>query len=158
MYLNNKQIIQLLTPFLVAFILFYFQDDILTAMRKKLPHHTATDINTNLNIEATQYLQISKDKDIYNSIIQKANKRKQAALWLCKNFIYKKKSLQSNIKEEKIYTWKLEAVFPKYNMAIINTQFVHTNSIINKAKVVKITFDGVLLKTTKGLQWVHLFR
>jgi len=91
MYLNNKQIIQLLTPFLVAFILFYFQDDILAIMHKKLPHHAEIAINTTSNMEANQYLQISEDKDIYNSIIQKISKRKKATLWLCKNFIYRKK-------------------------------------------------------------------
>jgi len=160
MYLSSKQILQLAMPVLLAVGLLYFQDEILTFMHEKLPQHTMNK-NHSINKEADMYLRLNKDMNLYNDIEKSVKKRKDSVLWISKNFIYnKKKSLQSGTKihkSAKKYIWKLQAVFPKHDMAIMNAQFVHTNSIINNAKVIKIRFDSVLLKTSKGLQWVYLF-
>lgn len=160
MYLSNKQILQLAIPLLLAGILLYFQDAILAVMHEQFPQHK---INKNHTIgeEANIYLKINKDMSLYNTIEKNVKMREVSSIWVSKDFIYKnKKRLQSDTKIQKKqekHIWKIEAVFPKHDMAIINAQFVHTNSIINDAKVIKITFDSVLLKTSKGLQWVHLF-
>lgn len=156
MHLNKKQILQLFTPILVAFVLFFFQDEILAFMHKKLPQYKIN-INTDMNQKADKYLQISKDKDKYDIIIKNIKEREDSTLWISKNFIYKNKNRKKIEKNRKKYTWNLQAVFPQHNMAIINAKFVHKNSVINKAKVIKIKFDSVLLKTSKGLLWVHLF-
>ncbi len=159
MYLSNKQMLQLAMPILLAVVLLYFQDEILTFMHEKLPQHTMNK-DHRINEKANIYLRLNRDMNIYNDIEKNVKERKISSVWISKNFIYKKKKLQSDTKiqkKTKKYIWKLEAVFPKHDMAIINTQFVHTNSVINKAKVIKIKFDSVLLKTSKGLQWVYLF-
>ena len=159
MYLSNKQMLQLAIPILLAVVLLYFQDEILTFMHEKLPQHTMNK-NHSINEEADTYLRLSRDMNLYNDIENNVKERKIASVWISKNFIYEKKELQSDTKIQKNikkYIWKLEAVFPKHDMAIINAQFVHTNSVINQATVIKIKFDSVLLKTNKGLQWVHLF-
>lgn len=149
--------IQLAMPLLFATVLLYLQDEIMTLMHEELPQHEAGKI---LSEEVNMYLRINNDMDIYNTIEKKVKTREASFVWVDKNFIYKKKALKSVVKTKnkiKKYAWKLEAVFPKHNMAIINAQFVHTNSTINSAKVIKIKFDSVLLKTSKGLRWVHLF-
>ena len=157
MYLSNKQMIQLAVPALLAVALLYFQDEILTLMHEELPQHKVGKI---LSEEVNIYLRINRDINLYNTIEKKVKKRELSSAWLSKNFLYKKKSFKSEMKTQKKvkkYTWRLDAVFPKHDMAIMNAQFVHSNSIINNAKVIKIKFDSVLLKTSKGLRWVHLF-
>jgi len=157
MYLNNKQIIQLLTPFLLGIVLLFFQDEIVTFMHAKLP--TVKRISNNdFHNNVIEYLQIDQDMHIYNDVINKVKERKKSFQWITGNVLYQKQLAQSenkSVTEKQL--WHLEAVFPKHNMAIMNSQFVHKGSVINKAKIMQIKFDSVLLKTKKGLKWVHLF-
>ena len=159
MYLNNKQIIQLLTPFLLGIVLLFFQDEIVTFMHAKLPMVKSirnTDFHKNVN----EYLRIDQDIHTYNDVVNKVKERKKSFQWITGNVLYQKQLTQSekktDIREHK-QPWNLEAVFPKHDMAIINSQFVHKGSVINKAKIMQIKFDSVLLKTKKGLKWVYLF-
>lgn len=159
MFLSNKQIIQLLTPVLLGIILLFFQDEILTLMHSKFPK-TQSISNKNFHKNINEYLRIDKDMQTYNNTFKNIKERKNSLKWITGNVLYQKQLTQSenkaNISEHKQF-WNLEAVFPKHDMAIINSQFVHKGSIINKAKIIQIKFDSVLLKTNKGLKWVHLF-
>jgi len=159
MYLNNKQIIQLLTPFLLGIVLLFFQDEIVTFMHAKLP--TVKSIrNNDFHKNVNEYLRIDRDIQTYNDVVKNVKERKNSLKWITSNVLYQKQPTQSekkpSIRAHK-QLWNLEAVFPKHDMAIINSQFVHKNSIVNKAKIMQIKFDSVLLKTDKGLKWVHLF-
>ncbi|ADN08069.1 hypothetical protein [Sulfurimonas autotrophica] len=159
MYLSNKQIIQLLTPFLLGIILLFFQDEILTFMHSKFPTFKSIS-NKDFHKNVDEYLRIDQEMHTYNDVVKNVKERKNSLKWITSNVLYQKQLTQSekkaNISEHK-QLWNLEAVFPKYDMAIINSQFVHKGSIINKAKIIQIKFDSVLLKTNKGLKWVHLF-
>lgn len=155
LYLNNKQLALLFLPILTAGILLFFEDMIISYMHTILPQHTMSKSNM-LTKEATQYLRISRDMKMYNGTMHKIESRNKFINWMRNHRLYKK----SYIKSKKIalkYTWKLQAVFPKYDKAIINNKFVHIGSVIDRAKVVKIKFDKILLKTSKGFKWVHLF-
>ena len=158
-YLSKQQMLQLMIPMIVAGTFFFFEDDIIHYMHITLPQHSMKE-SQNVNKEAASYLKISRDMQVYSEIVNKIQQREMSLEWLGSNFLYKnaiKQSSKDKDKRVKEKRWKLEAVFPKHNMAIINSQFVQKNSSIDKAKVIKITFDSVLLKTKKGLQWVHLF-
>jgi len=159
MYLSNKQIMQLLTPFLLGVILLFFQDEILTFMHSKFPTFKSVS-NKDFHKNVNEYLRINQEMHRYNDVVKNIKEREKSLEWITSNALYQKQLMQSekkaNISERK-QLWNLEAVFPKHNMAIINSQFVHKGSIINKAKVIQIKFDSVLFKTEKGLKWVHIF-
>jgi len=160
LYLNNKQISQLLSPLVIVALLFSFQDDIVTFMHAQLPTYKGKIAGGNFNKEVSEYLNIGRDKQAYDDIFKKIEKRKFFAPWITKNLLYNKKSIQNDKQEkikENIPVWNLQAVFPKHKMAIINSEFVSEGSIVDNAKIIKIKFDSILIKTKKGLQWVHLF-
>jgi len=160
LYLNNKQIIQLMSPLVLVMVLFYFQDEIMTFMHTHLPTYKGKIAGGNFTKEVDEYLNIRREEQIYDDIFKKIEKRKFFAPWITKNLLYNRDSVQSNKQEkikEKIPVWNLQAVFPKHKMAIINSMFVSEGSNVSNAKVIKIRFDSILIKTKKGLQWVHLF-
>jgi len=159
MYLNKKQASLLVAPFAVAMIFFYFENEILSWMQITLPSYKNS-ANNAFNEEVNEYLRLGRDVKVFESIETKIQKRKEASQWIAKKLLYKKeykKVTNGQQKSEQKPTWRVEAIFPKHNMVIINSQFAHKGSIINKAKIMQIKFDSVLLKTDKGLQWVHLF-
>ena len=159
LYLSNKQLLLLFTPVIVVGTILYFEDDILSYMHSVLPQHTMKKSEI-LTEEANKYLKINRDRKKYDEITKKIILRKEFIRWMQNHSLYKKSSLTAVKREEKSVPknqWKLEAVFPKYDKAIINDKFVHVGSVIDNAKVIKIGFDKVLLKTAKGLKWVHLF-
>jgi len=155
LYLSNKQLALLFLPIVTAVILLFFEDVIINYMHNVLPQHTMSK-TTMLTKEATQYLRISRDMKTYDETMHKIDARNNFINWMQNHKLYKK----SYIKSQKIalkYTWRLQAVFPKYDKAIINNKIVHIGSVVNRAKVIKIKFDKILLKTSKGFKWVHLF-
>jgi hypothetical protein len=116
--------------------------------------------NNGFHKNVTEYLQINRDMKIYNEIIKEMDAKQNAINWISKDVLYKKYFAQNNRKSHSATVkplWRLEAVFPKHNMAIINSQFIHKGSTLNEAKIMQIKFDSVLLKTNKGLKWLHLF-
>jgi len=159
LYLSNKQLLLLFIPVIIVGALLYFEDDILRYMHSVLPQHTMKKSEI-LTEEANKYLQINRDRKKYDGITKKIISRKEFIRWMQNHSLYKKSSLTGVKREQKSVPknqWRLEAVFPKYDKAIINDKFVHVGSVVNNAKVIKIGFDKVLLKTVKGLKWVHLF-
>ena len=156
LYLSNKQLALLFLPIATAGILFFFEDIIITYMHTVLTQHTMSK-NNMLTTEITKYLHINRDMKLYNKTMHKIDSRNNFINWMQTHKLYK----NSYVKSQKIapkYTWNLQAVFPKYDKAIINNKFVHIGSVVNRARVVKIKFDKILLKTSKGFKWVHLFR
>ena len=159
LYLSNKQIVLLAIPVIIAGGLYYFEDDILKYMHTVLPKHNMKKSEL-LTQEANKYLRIKRNKNKYDEISEKIILRKKFIEWMQNHLIYKKidvidrKSRQKSLLQDK---WRLEAVFPKYDKAIINNKFVHIGSNIDRATVIEIDFDKVLLKTAKGLKWIHLF-
>ena len=154
-YLSNKQLALLFLPIATAGVLLFFEDVIINYMHIILPQHTISK-TTMLTKEATQYLRISRNMETYDETIHKIDSRNHFINWMQNHKLYKKSYVKSQNIAPK-YTWRLQAVFPKYDKAIINNKFVHIGSVVNRVKVVKIKFDKILLKTSKGFKWVHLF-
>jgi len=167
MYLSNRQVLQLITPLFVTLLLLFFQEDIITAMHAGFPKiETIKESEIYQNVD--EYLKISEEMQTYDTILQKISKRKNAIDRTTSMMFGKKQPIQRRKKEpivrkkradikSKKHSWDLKIVFPKDNLAIIDSQFVHKGSIVNGAEVVQIEFDSVLLKTNKGFQWVYLF-
>jgi len=160
MHLSTKQILQLATPLFLGALLLFFQESIITMMHAQFPK-IKTIKKSKIYYNVNQYLKISEEMQTYDMILQKMLKRKNASEWVVATVLSQKQSIQNSKKadaKKQKDSWSLQIVFPKHNMAIINSQFVYKGSVVNGAKVMQIELDRVLLKTNKGLRWVYLFR
>jgi len=166
MFLSNKQIFKLLSPFVFIAFVFYFQDTITSMMFGYLPAYKER-VHNILENQMQKYLRIERDIKPYILIMKKVNSRENFIKWAVDKVLYAKiakvqsstlfeKKIMSEKKSEKL--WVLQAVFPNQKIAILNSKIVHLGSKIEGAVVKKIENDKVLLKTLEGLKWIKLFR
>jgi len=165
MHLTNKQITTLLSPFLVAGVLFYFKDDIIQNIQSFFPKYEEYS-NKALDKKASIYLQIESKDKLYQEIQNAVTARKENALWIADNILYtteleKEKIVKRTQKPVVITTkpkpLKLQAVFPEDNVAIINGHFVKKGSHYNGVEILNITQEGIQIKSKKGKKWIYLF-
>ena len=165
MHLSNIQISQILSPFLLATIVYVYSGDIIQNADKIFPTIQQYK-NTQLDKKAAIYLKIQRDQKIYYSIINKNHLRHIKNKWIVDNLLYlaqkRKKHTITHThlhkKQGKQKIWQLAVLYPKKKIAIINSKIVHEGSIVDGARVLKVKSEKVLLKTKGGLQWIYLFR
>ncbi len=164
MHLTTKQIATLLLPFLVAGVVYMFDFDIAKNIKYLFPVYKEYQDKT-LDKKAAIYLQIESNGNLYQEIKKKIKNRKEEAKWIVEKVLYKKAPMQQTKKvvntseqNKKTPTWKLEAVFAKLKVAIINGTVVKEHSTVDGARVLKILDNRVLLHSKKGKRWVYLFR
>lgn len=155
MYLNRYHLAKIAIPFLSIAVILYFQQNIMNYMQDVLPNVKQYSVN-NINLQTNLYKKIKRNIPEYEKRrIDLLSNNKQID-WVCQAVLYHP---QITHKKETYKTkWRLSAVFPKYNTAIIDSQMVHTGSRIHNAKIIRITHNAVLIKTFKGLKWVSLFQ
>lgn len=166
MHLNSKQIFLLLSPFLVSFIIYFFDTDITNNAKYLFPKYAEYG-NKVLDKKATIYLKISKKDKDYQTIIQRLQDRSTHAKWIANNIFYKYIAIKAPVIRQKsrnlphIYNkstnFVLQAIFNRKKVAIINGKILKTSSYIDGAKILKIEKNKVLLKQNKGTKWVYLF-
>jgi len=166
MNLSIKQISMLSMPFFFSILIYMFDVDIVKNIQYLFPNYEEYS-NKTLDKKADIYLKIlSKDK-IYQEIKEKATNRKEYASWIADNILYKNFTQKHTAKQERkimqkvqrTYSWKLQAVFNKKKIAIINSKIVKLGSIIDGGRLVEIQENRVLIKYAKGLKkWIHLFQ
>ncbi|MCX6076478.1 MAG: hypothetical protein NTW78_06265 [Campylobacterales bacterium] len=167
MHLNSKQFFALLFPFIVAVIIFVFSNEIVQNMRYFFASYEDYSNNT-LNSKADIYLKIEEKSKKYLEIQNKLELRKSNREWIVKNMLYNKENgtqlnlqkeiIQTDKVAEKSFVYKLEMIYPKAKVALINEKIIHESETIDGAKVIKISNDGVLIEYQKGLKWLTLFR
>jgi RecG-like helicase len=109
-----------------------------------------------INKKVDTYLEIESKSGIYNEIEEKLASRRSDAIWITDAILYSKDEI---IKEEaQEFAWKLEMVYPKKNIAIINGKLAKINDIVDGARVVEIENLRVLLEHNERLEWVTLFQ
>ena len=169
MNLSIKQIAMLCLPFILSFAVYMFDTDIVKNIHYLFPSYEEYS-NKTLDKKAEIYLKIlSKDKN-YQEIQEKVSDRKSYAKWVAEDVLYrdftvKKEQVQKGNstkkirKIRKIYSWKLQAVFNKKKVAIINSKIVKLGSSIDNGKLIEIQESRVLIEYAKGLKkWIHLFQ
>ncbi len=163
MHLTAKQIALLLIPFVVTAVVYVFSFDIAKNIRYLFPVYEEYK-NKTLDKKAAIYLKIESNGKLYQQIKEKIRNRRKNAKWVVTTVLYKKlpqKSMkiytQNGTSKKNITSWKLEAVFSKLKVAIINGTVVKENGFVNGARVVKILDEKVLLSFKKGKKWVYLF-
>ncbi len=158
MHLTSKQISFLLLPFFITAIVYIFSSDIANYIRYLFPVYEEYKSKT-LDKKATIYLKIEANGKLYQQIKERIKDRNRYVEWIVDSVLHKRTSPKKLLskKREKPIAWKLQAVFGKLKVAIINGTTVRENGFINGAKVVKITEDKVLLRSKKGEKWLSLF-
>jgi hypothetical protein len=88
MYLNNAQIFKILFPFVLGFLLYYFNDRVKNIFDMQLPtFKECSDID--LNKKTSMYLKIKNDIYIDKEIQLKILKREKKTLWIPQNLLFK---------------------------------------------------------------------
>lgn len=166
MHLNSKQIFLLLSPFLVSFIIYYFDTDITSNVKYLFPNYEEYS-NKVLDKKADIYLKISAKDKHYQTILQRLKERNSSAEWIANDILYKHIVVQAPIIKQKMQNFshkhkqstnfELQAIFNNKKVAIINGKMVRASSFIDGAQILKIEKNRVLLQYNKGTKWVYLF-
>jgi hypothetical protein len=156
MRLNGWQLFSLGIPFIFGGIVYLFSDDIVKNIHYLFPEYQDQSGSIMINKKVDTYLEIEKKSGIYNEIEEKLASRRSDAIWITDSILYSKDEI---IKEEaQELVWKLEMVYPKKNIAIINGKLAKINDIVDGARVVEIENLRVLLEHNERLEWVTLFQ
>lgn len=168
LHLNNKQLIMIIFPFIVATSVYFFKEEIIGGINDLFSNYDEYS-NKELNQKIDIYLMIEEKYMLYKEIEDKIEQRKKNSEWVVRDVFYHKKEIIDVVSVEKSeqvtekivekeYHYKLEALYPNDKVAIINGVIVREGSSIEDAKVVEIKDNSVLLKNKKGLKWLHLFQ
>ncbi len=171
MHLTTKQIATLLFPFVLAGIIYFFNIDIVKNVQYLFPNYQEY-TNKTLDKKAVIYLQIESKDKLYQEIQNAVIARKENANWVVNKVLYQKvpqelkktsqqyyssSKLQKVKKEINFNDFKLQAVFSKDKVAIINGHIVKELSHFNGVQILQIRHDSVLLGYKKGKKWIYLF-
>ncbi|MDD5401220.1 MAG: hypothetical protein PHQ93_08555 [Sulfurimonas sp.] len=163
LYLSNKQLAILVSPFIVASGIYFFNEDIVPNASYLFASYEEYS-NKELSQKVDMYLKIEEKYMLYKEIQERVKKREENSGWIADEFFYPEEKVVNAASQqgekivEKEYHYKLEALYPNDKVAIINGVIVREGSSIEDAKVVEIKDNSVLLKNKKGLKWLHLFQ
>jgi hypothetical protein len=159
MHLSNKDFLKLLLPFILSFLIYNFNNELIY-YAKYIFVNSKTYSQETLDKRVGYYLKIKNYKTVFTTILSNIKKREKNILWITDHLLYKyqKHPLNNTTKTPKTMRWILKAVFPQQKVAIINEKVIYINSKIGTARVVQIKKDKVLLKTHKGFKWIYLFQ
>lgn len=165
LYLSNKQLAILISPFIVASGIYFFNEDIVPNASYLFASYEEYS-NKELSQKVDMYLKIEEKYILYKEIQERAKQREENSGWIAEEFFSPEEKVVNATKSEqgvenvieKERYYKLEALYPNDKVAIINGVIVREGSSIEDAKVVEIKDNSVLLKNKKGLKWLHLFQ
>jgi len=154
MHLKGWQFLMLGIPFIIAGIVYLFSDDIVKNIYFLFPEHHEERTFLSLNKKAAMYLDIESKAGLYRKVQNKISTKQINEKWVAKNILYREHKKENPQR----YIWKLQMVYPKKKIAIINGKVVHINDVVDGAQVVDIKKLSVLIKEGERLEWVTLFQ
>ncbi|MDD5373552.1 MAG: hypothetical protein PHO62_09030 [Sulfurimonas sp.] len=168
LYLSNKQLAMMISPFVVASGIYFFNEDIVSNASYLFAGYNEYS-NKELSQKVDMYLKIEEKYILYKDIKERVQQREKNSEWIAEKLFYPQEKIvnvTTDTKAEQIiekviekeYSYKLEALYPNDKVAIINGIIVREGSTVEDAKVVEIKDNSVLLKNKKGLKWLHLFQ
>lgn len=167
MHLSKHQLLLIFTPILISFIFYFIANMIVENINYFHPHYKEVK-TTSLNTKTQIYLNLDTKKALFFTMKKNIKTRQTAASWISNTILYKKDQVKTSIQKDitraiayktnTFSTWRVEAIFPKQNIAIINGKILKLGAYINNAKIIKIKNDSILLKNKKGLKWVYIFK
>lgn len=170
MHLSKHQLLLIFTPLLLSGVLYFISDMLIQNMHYLYPNYQEFQAKS-LNNKTQIYLNLATKKTLFYTMKENIKTRQGATTWLSDTILYQKpeqdqelQSLKNNLTSKiqsqvkALPVLRVEAIFPKHNMVIINGKILHLGAYINDAKIMQIKNDSVLLKQKKGLKWVYIFK
>lgn len=161
MHLNAKQLMTLGLPFLITLVVYFFHLEILQQMHHLFPPYSEYS-NNNLNTKVGVYLKIEEQSKKYKEIEKKLKYRKLNIGWIARDVLYLKQNTTVRKKVFKraknSFTYKLDMIYPKRKVAVINGVIVHEGTKIAGARVMRIEKTRVQIRDYKGFKWLTLFQ
>jgi len=170
MHLSKHQLFLISVPLLLGGVFYFISYMMLIPnMHYLYPNYQEFQAKS-LNNKAQIYLTLATKKTLFYTMKENLATRQAATTWMS-NALYEKpvqeqefqsqhsnltSKTESQVKASPIF--KVEAIFPKNNMVIINGKILHLGASINDAQIIQIKNDSVLLQQKKGLKWLYIFK
>lgn len=183
MRLDNRSLLFLVSPFVVASGIWFFTADSLVeglhyffepVQQQKLPA---------LEKKKATYTFITQNKEHYGSLLKKMQTRYENQSWISERLYHPysppaaitqtaiRKDLELKLPPALLRlgegnitspisatpTWSVQMVLPDQNIAIINNQIYHVGQSSRGVKLLEVTSSKIHIQTAKGSQWVKLF-
>jgi len=156
MRLNSWQIFTLTIPFIISILLYTFNDTIVQNIHSLSPKYDENDSFINFDKKTGTYLAIGVKSKFYKEMEKKISARQSNAFWISKYILYE--TAREETSKTSKSAWRLQMVYPKHKIAIINGKIKKLNEMIDGAKIIKIENLSVLLEYNKRQTWVTLFQ
>jgi len=181
MHLSSKSLFILISPFLLAGGIWFF-NDILVTYIVHLFESAQKQKTSILDEKGSTYQFITEHKGEYAALLHKIQIRNNNHFWISERFYNPTPFIPSALEaspsllppstllpppsllplnNENITvlaeTWSVQMVMPEQEMAIINNKIMRIGQRIDGVKLLQVTDDSVFIQTTKGSQWVKLF-
>lgn len=168
MYLSSRHLFFILAPLLFSGFIFLFESDI-SGVIKELFIDTARYSNQEMESKVELYLDIDQKFQEYKTYEEKIASRANNIDFIADNILYAKEVKENapiEIKQElpkaeekkKIVYYRLELIYPKDKVAIINGVIVREGMKIDDMKILSIKEDSVLIENKEGSKWLYLFK
>lgn len=181
MHLENKALLFLASPFIVAAGLWMASDLIMETFSTifETAERTPTDL---VEHEGETYRFITEHKDEYASLLDKINERTLNRPWISERIFTPASSAldplslsdadslalkpppplisftEGNLSAIAPLTWSVQMVLPDQNIAIINNTIYRVGQSQNGIKLLEVSASKIEIQTSKGKQWVKLFQ
>lgn len=178
MHLSNKELGILVSPFIVAGVLWIFNEAYIDSLNVFF-EPVQPPYNSVVAEKGEAYRFIQQNKENYSTLLKKINSRESNSFWIAERLFNPNIHSISTISPSPSVTpllpppplipfsegnisgptqsWSVQMVLPEQNMAIINNRIIRVNQRIDGVQLLEVKQDQVLIKTTKGKQWVKLF-
>jgi len=184
MHLNSKSLFILISPFILAGGVWFFNDVLVTYIVHffESAQKQKTSI---LDEKGSTYQFITEHQVEYAALLHKIQIRDENHFWISERFYNPASFTPSStliavpsslpppslsllpppsllpVHDENstvlTETWSVQMVMPEQKMAIINNRIMRIGQRIDGIKLLQVTDNSVFIQTTKGSQWVKLF-
>lgn len=179
MHLDNKSLFILISPFILAGILWFFSDILLKSFSPDFESSEPTRASM-LKTQEESYQFIIQHKEEYSSLLSKIRTREENRFFISERLYTphtigaSTKSLdlspppmpppplllfnEGNITAHSSSSWSVQMVMPDHQSAIINNKIYRVGESKNGVKLLDVTPSKIYIQTPKGKQWVKLFQ
>jgi hypothetical protein len=183
MHLDNRSLLLLSSPFIIASGIWFFAADSLVEGLEYFFEPLQQEQTSVLEKKGQAYAFITENKDEYGSLLKKIEARNKNQFWISERLYqpYSPQTAAATTESSQDLALKapppllqfgegnisspvsipqvlsVQMVLPEQNMAIINNHIMRVGQSIDGVKLLGVESSKVYIQTTKGSQWVKLF-
>jgi hypothetical protein len=180
MHLDNKSLLLLSSPFILATGIWFFAADSLVQRLQYFFESIQQQRSSVLDEKRESYTFITGHHDEYESLLKKIRIRHENRFWVSERLYqpYLAQTTDANTQSQgdlglkapppllqfgegnitsQAPTWSVQMVLPDQNIAVINNQIYHVGQSTNGVKLLSVETSKIHIQTAKGSQWVKLF-